>query len=51
MATTVARVAGELGAVLGVTVTISGDDVVIAGRGLRRRVWDEPVLRWPAGAR
>jgi hypothetical protein len=51
VAAVVARVAGELGAVPGVMVTIEGDAVVIAGRGLGRRAWDEPALRWPGGAR
>ena len=39
-------VAALLGDVPGVEVSVEGDDVVVAGRGLRWRAASEPALRW-----
>lgn len=36
-------------AVPGVRVRTDGDRVVLAGRGLGRRMLSEPALRWPGG--
>jgi len=43
----VARVAAAADAALpGVAVTSDADGVTLAGRGLERRLADEPALRW-----
>jgi hypothetical protein len=44
------RLAARLAEALpGVTVTQVAGGVELSGRGLSRRVGDEPALRWPAG--
>jgi hypothetical protein len=48
VAALVARVAARLRAVPGVRVSEEGDAVIVAGRGLARRMVEEPALRWPA---
>ncbi|WP_326525296.1 hypothetical protein [Sphingomonas sp.] len=44
-----ARIAARLGIVPGVTVTESGEGVVITGRRLRRRWLADARLRWIGG--
>ena len=45
-----ARVRGEVAALLGdvpdVAVTVEGEEVIVAGRGVRWRAVSEPALRW-----
>ena len=46
---TVRLAAAADAALLGLTVTAEGDRVVIAGRGLARRMLADPALRWLGG--
>jgi hypothetical protein len=44
------RLAGAVGEeISGVSVSVDGGDVAIAGRALSRRMLDEPALRWIGG--
>ena len=40
------EVAAVLGAVPDVAVTVEGEEVIVAGRGVRWRAVSEPALRW-----
>lgn len=46
----IARVAARLTEVPGVQVSAGDGEIVIEGRDLRRRMVEEPALRWPGAA-